>query len=210
MLGTLNAMLIGRSDSVSDSVALTLIVQKIRETEADQRAAMGQMARAIQQQRTEVKLLDRLNARLADTTAQATNALRLGQDDLARVECSIIAALEQEHNYKINVLTTLEAEIHQLRTGVETCHRALLDLRQGHLRARALRREQAIRLRLGGGLRNYAPSQDAHALIARVMDRHAIVLPQPMPPKPINLRRTASQVLARLRAQIQATTAPAS
>lgn len=208
MLGPLNALLIGRSDHVSDSVALTLIAQKIRETEADQRAAMVQMAHAIQQHRTEVKLLARLNARLADSTDRATEALRAGNEAMAHCECSAIAALEQDHDQKINVLSQLDAEIRLLRAGVEACHRALLDLRQGHLRARALRREQAIRVRLGGGLRNYTPSQDAHALIARVLDRHAIALPQKAALPPVNLRRTASDILARLRAQIHTSPAP--
>ena len=212
-------------ETLRDHFALSLIDQKIREAETQQRAAKSQLAVLIQRQRTEQKLMDQLSTRLTDLTNRAGLALQAGREDLAESSCEAIAQMENERQLRTKTREQLDTQILRLRSAVEASHRTLLDLRQGNLRARALRREQDIRARLGGGLRHYNAAEDARALIEKVLSRDDPAetgqildeieqdLSQTTPATRLEdagfgpkTRATAADVMARLRAQSTPTT----
>lgn len=174
MIGTLKTLMLGASaraeDTVRDTYAIELIDQKIREAEGNLQAAKTTLAALIQRKRSEERLLAALDARVGDLTTRATEALRGNREDLATQAAAAIADLENERSLRQGTLDRLEARMLQLQGTVETAHRRIIDLKQGAITARAIKREQKIQRRLTQTTLGPSAADEAEALIRRVTE----------------------------------------
>lgn len=171
-LSTLIAGVHARSeDRVRDVFAIELIDQKIREAEGGLRAAKATLASLIQRQRTEARQRSALNKRITDMTTRATEALADGRDALAQEAAQAIATMENELRLRDVTCDRLDQKVTRLRLSIETGHRRIVDLKQGAIQARAVRREQDIQSRLNSSLGQAAATDEAEELIARVLGR---------------------------------------
>jgi phage shock protein A len=170
MLGTFRTLFAGASaraeETLRDTYAVELIDQKIREADDGLRAAKATLASLIQRQRSESKLAEALAGRIDDLTARARAALVAGNDALATEAAQAIATMENELALRRETLARLDARVTRLTAGVEAMHRRLIDLRQGAMQARAIRREQAAMAGMRG---QPAAADEAQALIDRVL-----------------------------------------
>ena len=175
MFTTLKTLFVGANaraeDQIRDRFALDLIDQKIRETDAQQRAAKATLATLIQRQRSEQRLLDALSARIATMTTRAQEALKGDRADLANQAAQAIAQMENEAQLRQATLDRLDAQSTRLRASVEAAHRRIIDLKQGAISARAIRRERQMQSRLHTTTGGPSSADEAEELIARVMGR---------------------------------------
>lgn len=173
MFATLKTLIAGEAarteEKVRDRYAIELIDQKIREAEANLAAAKQTLAALIQRKRSEERMLAGLGTRLDDLTARATEALKGGREDLAETAAATIAELENERTVRQATLDRLEARVIQLKGTVEAAHRRIVDLKQGAITARAIRREQTMQTRLNRTLAGPSAADEAEALIGRVV-----------------------------------------
>ena len=79
-----------------DAFAIELIDQKIRESDAQLRAAKATLASLIQRQRSEQRLLEALQGRIETMTRRAQDALAAEREELARQAADAIASMENE------------------------------------------------------------------------------------------------------------------
>jgi phage shock protein A len=157
-------------DRVRDAFAIELIDQKIREAESSLKVAKATLASLIQRQRSEDNHRQALQNRIADMTNRAKAALDDDRMDMAEEAAAAIASMENELNIRIETLRRLDQKIMRLRNSIESGHRRIIDLKQGAIQARAVRREQDIQGRLNtsdGG----TAVEEAEELIARVLGR---------------------------------------
>ncbi|KPP89582.1 MAG: phage shock protein A (PspA) family protein [Rhodobacteraceae bacterium HLUCCA08] len=175
MFRTLSTLIAGVSarseDRVRDAFAIELIDQKIREADAQLKAAKAMLASLIQRQRGEQRQRDALRGRIADMTTRAAEALQAGRDDMAREAAQAIATMENERALRDTTCDRLEQKVIRLRSAIEAGHRRVIDLKQGAIRARAVRREQQMQARLSSAIGATSASDEAEELIARVMGR---------------------------------------
>ncbi len=175
MLLTLKTLLTGANaraeDRVRDAFALELIDQKIRETESQLKAAKATLAQMIQRQRSESRLYDGLQNRIGTLTTRALDALDAGREELAGEAAQAIAAMENESTLRRETIDRLEAQVTRLRASVEVGHRRIIDLRQGAITARAIRREQEIQTRFNATAAGTSSADEAQELIARVINK---------------------------------------
>lgn len=173
MITTLKTLIRGASaraeETVRDTYAVELIDQKVREAESTLNAAKATLATLIQRKRSEARLLAGLEARLTDLTSRATEALRGEREDLAAQAAGAIAELENERSLRRGTLDRLEARVLQLQSSVETAYRRIVDLKQGAMTARAIKREQEIQGRLSRTVAGASAADEAEALIQRVV-----------------------------------------
>ena len=170
MLTTLKTLFLGATaqaeDHLRDTCAIALIDQHIREAEDGLRAAKSALASLIQSTRTETLQTEALEQRIRDLTGRAQAALSAGNMALARQATEAIAQMENELSRRRDTLDRLAQKTTRLRASVEAGHRRLVDLKQGAVQARAIRREQAVQSRLRHS--DSTPFDQAEALIARV------------------------------------------
>ena len=175
MFSTLKTLFDGANaradDRLKDAYAVELIEQRIREAERNLGAAKMTLASLIQRKRSEAKLADKLDAQIKTLTGRATEALASKREDLATEAASAIADMENERELRQNTISRLEARIVQLQTSVETAHRRIVDLKQGAITARAVKREQTIQKRLDRSLSGSSAADEAEPLIKRVVDQ---------------------------------------
>ena len=155
-------------DRIRDAFAIELIDQRIREAEANLKAAKATLASMIQRQRAEDRQRHALQSRIADLTARAREALDADRDDLAQQAAEAIANMENELTLRTETLRRLDQKVLRLRTAIEAGHRRIIDLKQGAIQARAVRREQTIQMRMRAHDGSTA-SEEAEELIARVL-----------------------------------------
>ena len=174
MIGTLRTLISGSSaraeDTLRDVYAVELIDQKIREAGDALKATKLALASLIQRERTETQQAEALDARIADLMERAGEALTQDRQDLAEQAAQAIADMENELSLRRATIQRLEVRILNLRQSVSKAHRRLLDLKQGAIAARAVRKEQTIQRRVGANLSNVSAFEEAEALIARVME----------------------------------------
>lgn len=174
MFKTLSTLITGANaraeDRVRDAFAIELIDQKIREAEQGLKAAKATLASLIQRQRSEDQQRQALENRIADLTKRATAALNADNQDLAAEAASAIAQMENEMSIRVETLRRLDQKVLRLRTSIQTGHRRIIDLKQGAIQARAVRREQDIQMRMGPAS-NGGHVAEAEDLIARVLGR---------------------------------------
>lgn len=175
MISTVRTILFGAStrgrEQIRDAFSIELIDQKIQEAETGLKAAKSTLASLIQRQRNEKKLLDALTGRISSLTGRVTEALDAGHEALAAEGAEALAAMENESALRRVTLEQLEQKALRLRASVEAGHRRLIDLRQGAISARAIRREQDMQMRMvraGSGGDAITEAQD---LIDRVLTR---------------------------------------
>ena len=175
MFKTLATLISGQNaraeDRVRDAFAIELIDQKIRESEAGVRAAKATLASLIQRQRAEVQQHGTLKSRIADLTRRATIALDEGREDMATEAARAIATMENELTLRSQTLERLDQKIIRLRSSIESGHRRIIDLKQGAIQARAVKREQDIQMRMTKSGASTDSTQEAEDLIARVLGR---------------------------------------
>ncbi|SFJ41929.1 PspA/IM30 family protein [Jannaschia pohangensis] len=167
----MNAAAARQEEGLRDRFALDLIDQKIREADAQMKAAKATLASMIQRERAERRQLFQLEARIEDLTGRAQEALSNAREDLATEAASAIANMENERRIRQDTLRTIESSVLRLRQTIEATHRRILDLKQGAMAARAVRREQDLQGRLRTIPGQDAPVDEAEALIARVLRR---------------------------------------
>ncbi|KQB97053.1 phage-shock protein [Loktanella sp. 1ANDIMAR09] len=175
MFKTLATLINGQNaraeDRVRDAFAIELIDQKIRESEASLRAAKATLASLIQRQRSEEKQHAGLKNRINDLTKRAKEALDNDREDLATEAARAIANMENELAVRSETLDRLDQKVVRLRTSIESGHRRIIDLKQGAIQARAVRREQNIQMQMTKtGVQN-GSVEEAEELIARVLGR---------------------------------------
>ena len=77
--------------------------------------------------------------------------------------------MENELTVRHQAEERLERWILHLRQSVETANRRIVDLKQGAIAARAIKREQGIQRRINQHLGGKSPIEEAEALIGQVM-----------------------------------------
>jgi len=155
-------------DRVRDAFAIELIDQKIREADASLKAAKATLASLIQRQRSEDQQRQSLQNRIGDLTTRAQEALTADRDDLAQQAAESIATMENELAVRTETLRRLDQKVLRLRTSIEAGHRRIIDLKQGAIQARAVRREQSIQMRMQTNTGSSA-TEEAEELISRVL-----------------------------------------
>ena len=171
-LSTLIAGVNARSeDRVRDAFAIELIDQKIREAETSLKAAKATLASLIQRQRSEERQRDALRNRIKDMMTRAQDAMDKDREDLAAEAAQAVAQMENELTIRNETCARLDQKVIRLRNSIEAGHRRIIDLKQGAIQARAVRREQAIQSRLNSTIGHSSSTEEAEELIARVMGR---------------------------------------
>ena len=175
MFATLRVLFDGEraraEDRLKDTYAVELIEQRIREAETNLSAAKLTLASLIQRMRSEERLAETLGTRIATLEGRAREALDAKREELAKEAAQSIADMENEREVRRNTIERLESRIGQLQGSVEAAHRRIIDLRQGAITARAVRREQAIQKRLNRTVASTSAADEAEALIKRVVDQ---------------------------------------
>lgn len=175
MFKTLATLIHGQNaraeDRVRDAFAIELIDQKIRESDNSLRAAKATLASLIQRQRSEEKQHAGLKSRIADLTRRAQEALAHDREDMAAEAARAIAAMENELTLRAETLARLDQKVMRLRSSIEAGHRRIIDLKQGAIQARAVRREQDIQMRMHRSGVTSSSVDEAEELIARVLGR---------------------------------------
>ena len=175
MFKTLATLIHGQNaraeDRVRDAFAIELIDQKIRESDNSLRAAKATLASLIQRQRSEQKQHAGLKSRISDLTRRAQDALANDRDDLAAEAARAIAGMENELALRADTLQRLDQKIMRLRSSIESGHRRIIDLKQGAIQARAVRREQDIQMQMHRSGVTTSSVDEAEELIARVLGR---------------------------------------
>ncbi|MEL7180380.1 MAG: PspA/IM30 family protein [Pseudomonadota bacterium] len=175
MFKTLATLINGQNaraeDRVRDAFAIELIDQKIRESENSLRAAKATLASLIQRQRSEEKQHAALKTRISDLTKRAKDALDNDREDMAAEAARAIANMENELTVRSETLDRLDQKVMRLRTSIESGHRRIIDLKQGAIQARAVRREQNIQVQMvKTGVQN-GSVEEAEELINRVLGK---------------------------------------
>lgn len=174
MFRTLTTLITGANaraeDRVRDAFAIELIDQKIREAEAHLKAAKGTLASLIQRQRSEDQHRQGLQTRITTLTNRAKAALAADNMHLAQEAAVAIAQMENELLIRTETLSRLDQKIMRLRTSIETGQRRIIDLKQGAIQAKAVRREQTIQSRMVGDT-GTGSVEEAEELIARVLQK---------------------------------------
>lgn len=175
MFATLRVLFDGerarQEDRLKDTYAVELIEQRIREAEANLSSAKLTLASLIQRKRSEARLAETLDKRIATLEGRASEALEAGRDDLAAEAAQSIADMENERRIRGETIDRLDRRILQLQGSVETAHRRIVDLKQGAITARAVRREQTMQKRLNRSFAGSSAADEAEALIRRVVDQ---------------------------------------
>ena len=119
----------------------------------------------------ENRQIDVLQGRISDLLARAKSALDKGDETLAAEAAQAIATMENELAGRNETAARLEQKITRLRSTVEAGSRRVIDLKQGAIQARAVRREQDIQKKLSTTLSGSDSASEAEELINRVIGR---------------------------------------
>lgn len=175
MFGTLKTLMIGANARAEEHVrqvySIELIEQKIREAQDGLKSAKYALAGLIQRARSEERLIATLNTRVTDLMARAGEAMAGGREDMAAQAAQAIADMENEIEVRRETLSRLESRILRLRASVETANRRIIDLKQGAIAAKAVKREHDVQSRLGRTLTQDSAIDEADALIKSVLGR---------------------------------------
>ncbi|MEO0904990.1 MAG: PspA/IM30 family protein, partial [Pseudomonadota bacterium] len=112
-----------------------------------------------------------LKTRISDLTKRAKDALDNDREDMAAEAARAIANMENELTVRTETLDRLDQKVIRLRTSIESGHRRIIDLKQGAIQARAVRREQNIQVQMvKTGVQN-GSVEEAEELINRVLGK---------------------------------------
>ncbi|EET48803.1 PspA/IM30 family protein [Thalassobium sp. R2A62] len=175
MFGTFKTRITGANaraeEQVRDVYAIELIDQKIREAEGSVKSAKATLASLIQRQRSEERQKGALEARIADMTIRATEALDADREDLAAEAASAIAQMENELKIRNETVDRLDQKVILLRSSLEADTRRIIDLKQGAIQACAVRREQQMQKRINSTIGITSSVEEAEDLSASVLGR---------------------------------------
>lgn len=175
MFGTLKTLMTGASARAEEHVrqvySIELIEQKIREAEAGLKSAKYTLAGLIQRARSEDRQITTLQARVHDLMHRAGEAITAGREDLATDAAQAVADMENEIVLRRETASRLESRILRLRASVETANRRIVDLKQGAIAAKAVKREHDMQARLGRTLSQDSAIDEADELIRSVLGR---------------------------------------
>ena len=173
MFDTLRTLMLGASARAEEQVrshySIELIDQKIREAEANLKAAKLGLAGLIQRDRSEKRQMEAIQNRITELSVRARAAMKGGREDMAQHAAQAIADMENETRRRQETLDRLETRIMQLRQSVEASSRRIIDLKQGAVQARAVRQEQGIQKRMQRHLGGNSAMDEADQLIAQVL-----------------------------------------
>jgi phage shock protein A len=79
--------------------------------------------------------------------------------------------MENEFTLRTETLNRLDQKVLRLRSSIETGHRRIIDLKQGAIQARAVRREQSIQMKMVKTGASHGSVEEAEELIQRVLGR---------------------------------------
>ncbi|MEZ5716689.1 MAG: PspA/IM30 family protein [Paracoccaceae bacterium] len=132
----------------------------------------GDLASLIQRANAEQRQIDVLDGRISSLLDRARSALNKGDEALAQEAAQAIAQMENERTGRTETHARLEQKIVRLRSpSVEAGTRRVVDLKQGAIQARAVRKEQDIQKRLATTLSGRDSASEAEELISRVLGR---------------------------------------
>ena len=175
MLATMKTLFLGANarteERVRDQYAIELIEQKLREAQGQLKAAKLALAHLIQRERGEARQVEALEVRVEEMTGRAQEAMAAGREDMATQAATAIADMENDLARRRETLAGLELRIAQLRTSIEAANRRIIDLKQGAIAAKAVRREQDMQKKLGRHLGGSSAMDEAEELIASVMGK---------------------------------------
>ena len=173
MLTTLRTLITGANarseERVKDVFAIELIDQKIRESDAQLKAAKTTLASLMQRQNSEQRLLEALTKRIETMSSRAKDALKNEREDMAMQAAQAIATMENEAELRRETVDRLESKVIRLKNSVEASHRRMIDLKQGAITARAIRREQQMQGNLRTTIARTSAADEAEELISRVV-----------------------------------------
>lgn len=175
MLATMKTLFLGANaraeENVRDQYAIELIEQKLREAQGQLKAAKLGLAHLIQRERGEARQVEALETRVAEMLTRAQEAMEAGREDMATQAATAIADMENDLARRRETLAGLELRIAQLRTSIEAANRRIIDLKQGAIAAKAVRREQDMQKKLGRHLGGSSAMDEAEELIANVVNK---------------------------------------
>ena len=175
MFGTMRTLFAGASaraeEQVRDHYSIELIDQKIRESEANMKAAKVGLASLIQRERSERRQVEQIADRIVELTVRAKAAMTAGREDMAAQAAQAIADMENELTVRRETVCRLETRVLQMRQSVDAANRRILDLKQGAVAARAIRKEQGIQRTLLHHSGGESAMDEAESLIARVLEQ---------------------------------------
>ena len=98
MFATMKTLFVGANaraeEQLRETYAIELIDQKIREAQANLKAAKLGLASLMQRSRNETRQIDTLSTRINDLLIRAQTAMNEGREDLARQAAQAIADME--------------------------------------------------------------------------------------------------------------------
>ena len=156
-------------DALKGQYSLTLINQKVRESESALAIAKSNLAQFILRQRNEEKAMDRLNTQITDLEQRAIAAIESSKNELAQEAAEAIADLENDRINTRKSLDELEIRISRLRQSISKSHRRLVSLKQGAASAQTIVREQKAQKRLLHAHPHSTSFKEAEELIGKVM-----------------------------------------
>lgn len=161
MFGTLKTLITGVNARAEEQVrqiySIELIEQKIREAQDGLKAAKYTLAGLVMRSRSEERLIVTLQERIKDLMLRAGEAMQGGREDLVADAAQAVADLENEIGVRRDTASRLESRILRLRASVETANRRIIDLKQGAISAKAVKREHDMQSRLAARFRKTAP-----------------------------------------------------
>lgn len=173
MLNTLHTLLRGsaaRSEEQTEGhFAIEVIDQKIREAHQSLQSSKHALAALIQTERKERRQIAVIEERISALSSQTKEALAAGKNELAKQAAHSIASMENELATRTETADRISARIVRLRQSLETGNRRIIDLKQGALSAKAVRREHRAQARLNSTLAGYSSIEEAETLIAKVI-----------------------------------------
>jgi phage shock protein A len=209
------------AEAVTDTHALAILRQQIRDCAASLEAARRAVAVALAQNRQEEAQCKAIEARLADLETRTIEALKQDRQDLALEAAEAIAMLEAERDASNLAQARFASEIARLRQSLRAAEQRLSALERGQRIAVAT--EHTQRLRETAPASSLNALKDAEATLKRLQARQQRIdatnealaeMDQSRDPASIAeklaaagcgapLKTSAADVLARLKAKLE-------
>ena len=133
------------ADRFTDTNALAILRQQIRDSAHAVEMARKAVAVAIAQNRQEERQHQKILARIADLEARTISAMEQSKDDLAHEAAETIAILEAERDTSETAQKKCTIEIERLKKVVKHAEMRLRDLQRGQRVAAATEKTQKLR-----------------------------------------------------------------
>lgn len=175
MFSTFKTLITGANaraeERLRETYSIELIEQKIREAQSSLKNAKQVLAGLIQRGRSEERQIAALEGRVSDLMDRANAALQAGREDMAQEAAQAIAEMENELTLRRETLARLDSRVIRLRASIEAAHRRIIDLKQGAISAKAVRREQDVQMSMRRSFHESNAMDEADDLIKQVLGR---------------------------------------